>query len=84
MMDLKVFLGYFEEVLRNYVVENLLYLAIKPFPPHIPPFSLTKNETIQNYSHFGFPRPNMDILRMEDRKNPAKNIATLIAARPEK
>lgn len=45
---------------------------------------LKGSEIAQNFSHLGFPRPTMDILNMEDWKNPARNIVRLIAAHPEK
>lgn len=45
---------------------------------------LKKSKIIKNFSHLGFPRSSIDILNMEDWKNPAKNIVRLIAAHPEK
>lgn len=69
----KFSMGYFEEVIQNYVVEKLLGNNI-PFSWHHALIVLLKeSEIVQNFSHLGFPRPNMDILNMEDWKNPARN-----------
>lgn len=44
---------------------------------------LEERETVQNYCHM-FPRPGIDMLKMEDWKNPARKFGILIAAHREK